>query len=269
MYGGGGAARQWTFWLTVLAVLYAAHVAAACLRGGRFRYFLWPLNFVWVVRRALRGGLYAQARDNLWDFVVGLRLPYYFWLGLRGFVGALLWLALPVFLLGMGHQAPIAGVVGAGLLALVVLYLPFLQARFARDGRLRAYRDLGSVRAEYRRAPVAFALALSLQLAAAVPLYLLKIEMIPRDLVFLEGLVFLLFIFPARLFAGWAYSRPARRDRPRHWLFRWLGRLLVWPAIVGYVFVVFASQHISWQGVSTLYQQHAFLLPVPFVSWGG
>ena len=35
-----------------------------------------------------------------------------------------------------------------------------------------------------------------------MPLYLLKIEVIPRDLVFLEGLVFLLFIFPARLLGG-------------------------------------------------------------------
>ena len=194
---------------------------------------------------------------------------YYFWLGLRGFVGALLWLALPVFLLGMGHQAPIAGVVGAGLLALVVLYLPFLQARFARDGRLRAYRDLGTVRAEYRRAPVAFALALSLQLAAAVPLYLLKIEMIPRDLVFLEGLVFLLFIFPARLLGGWAYARGTRREEPRIWLSRWFARFAVIPIVLTYVLVVFLSLHLGWKGITGLYEQHAFLLPVPFVACPG
>ena len=41
------------------------------------------------------------------------------------------------------------------------------------------------------------------------------------------------------------------------------------PAIGLYVFVVFASQHIGWQGISSLYQQHAFLLPVPFVDWKG
>jgi hypothetical protein len=265
---GGAAARQWQLWLMVLAVLYAIHVAAACLRSAQFRYFLWPFNIVWVVRRALRGGMYPEARDRLWEFVVSLRLPYYFWLGLRGFAGALLWLLLPVALLGLGHTSPILGILGAAMLAIVVQYLPVLQARFARDDRLRACQELRAAREDYCRAPIALALAISLQLAAAVPLYLLKIEMIPRDLIFLEGLVFLVFMFPARLAMGWAYGRATHREAPRHWVFRWLGRLLVWPAIVGYVIVVSLSPHLGWQGVSTLYQQHAFLLPVPFVNWG-
>jgi len=265
----GPAAKQWRFFLTVLATLYVLHVTAACLRGARSGDFLRPLNVVWLVRRAFRGGLYSEARDRLWVFVVSLRLPYYFWLGLRGFVGAFLWLVIPLALLGQGHRNPAAGILGGLLLGVVVLYLPFLQARFARDNRLRAYRELRQVRVEYRRAPLAFALALVIHLLAAVPLYLLKIEAIPRDLIFLEGVVFLAFIFPARLLDGWAYSRPARRDEPRHWTYRYLGRLLMLPAIGAYVLVVFASQHIGWQGISSLYQQHAFLLPVPFVDWKG
>ena len=44
-------------------------------------------------------------------------------------------------------------------LGVVVLYLPFLQARFARDNRLRAYRELRTVRHEFRRAPVVFLIA--------------------------------------------------------------------------------------------------------------
>ncbi|MCE9562433.1 MAG: hypothetical protein K8U57_10310 [Planctomycetes bacterium] len=265
----GPAAKQWKFFLTILATLYALHVLTACLRGARFRDFLRPFNVVWLVRRAFRGGLYSETRDRLWDFVLSLRLPYYFWFGLRGFVGAFLWLVIPLAFLGQGHRNPVAGILGGVLLAIVVLYLPFLQARFARDNRLRAYRELSQVRAEYRRAPLAFALALVIHLLAAVPLYLLKIEAIPRDLIFLEGVVFLAFIFPARLVDGWAYSRPARREQPRHWTFRWAGRLVVLPAIGAYVLVVFASQHIGWQGISSLYQQHAFLLPVPFVDWKG
>ncbi len=263
----GPAANQWKMALTVLATLYALHVAAACLRGARFRDFLRPFNVIWLIRRTLRGGLYPEARDRFWDFVVTLRLPYYFWFGLRGFVGAFLWLAIPLALLGQGHRNPAFGILGAMLLGIVVMYLPFLQARFARDNRLRAYRELRPVREEYRRAPLAFALALAIHLLAALPLYLLKIEAIPRDLVFLEGVVFLAFIFPARLLDGWAYSRPARRELPRHWTFRWSGRLLMLPAIAAYVLVVFASQHIGWEGISSLYQQHAFLLPVPFVNW--
>jgi hypothetical protein len=174
---------------------------------------------------------------------------------------------IPLALLGNGHRNPALGILGGLLLAVVVTYLPFLQTRFARDNRLRAIRELQTVRHEYRRAPMAFALALVVHLLVALPLYLLKIEAIPRDLIFLEGVVFLAFIFPARLIDGWAYSRPARREAPRHWLIRWACRLIVLPAVGAYVLVVFASQHIGWAGISSLYQQHAFLLPVPFVNW--
>jgi hypothetical protein len=264
---GSPVARQWKFALSVLAVIFALHVGMACMRGGHFRYFLWPFNLVWLVRRILRGGSYQEARDNLWEFVARLRLPYYFWLGLRGFVGALLWLAIPALLLSQGHKAPIVGLLGAVLLGFVVLYLPFLQARFARDNRLRAYRELQPVREEYCRAPIAFALALSLQLFTALPLYLFRIEMIPKDLVFLEALIFLLFLFPARMLAGWAYSRPMRSAQPRHWIFRWFGRVVVWPAVIAYVVFVFFSQHTDWTGILSLFNQHAFQLPVPFVDW--
>src|SRR6266545_265141 len=204
----GRIARQWEGWLTLLATIFALHVIAAILRGGRFRHFVNPLNLVWLVLRAFEGGLYTEARDRLWDTVVGLRLPHYFWLGVRGFLGAFLWLAIPLMLLGLGHRAPAVGVLGGLMLAAVVLYVPFLQVRFARDNRLRAFREFKQVRAAFRRTPLAFALALWVHLLFAIPLYILKIEVIPRDLVFLEGLMFLLFIFPARLLGGWAYAHP-------------------------------------------------------------
>jgi hypothetical protein len=260
-------AKQWHTWLSVLATLAALHATAALLRGGRLRHFANPLNLPWLLVRAVRGGLYTEARDRLWNTVVGLRLPYYFWLGVRGFLGAFLWLAIPLLLLGLGHRAPLVGVIGGLMLAVVVLYVPFLQVRFARDNRLRTFREFRQVRAAFRRAPLAFALALWVHLSFAMPLYILKIELIPRDLVFLEGLMFLLFIFPARLLGGWAYARGARRAVPRFWLFRWSGRLAVVPVVLAYVFVVFLSQHLGWKGITTLYEQHAFLLPVPFVVW--
>lgn len=265
----GRIARQWEFWLTLLATLAALHGCAALLRGARVRNFLNPFNLPWLVVRAFRGGLYTEARDRLWNVVAGLRLPYYFWLGVRGFFGAFLWLALPLLLLGQGHRAPLVGVIGGLMLAAVVLYVPFLQVRFARDNRLRAFREFRQVRAAFRRAPLAFAFALWVHLLFAIPLYISKIEYIPRDLLFLEGLMFLLLIFPARLLGGWAYARGNRRAVPRHWVFRWAGRFAVIPVVLAYVLVVFLSQHLGWQGIGSLYEQHAFLLPVPFVSWGG
>lgn len=263
----GRIARQWEGWLSVLAVIFTLHCGAAFIAGGRIRHFLNPLNIPWLVIRSFRGGLYTEARDRLWDAVVGLRLPYYFWLGVRGFLGAFLWLAIPLLLLAQGHRVPVLGILGGLMLAAVVLYVPFLQVRFARDNRLRAFREFKQIRAAFRRAPLAFAFALWIHLLFAIPLYILKIEVIPRDLVFLEGLMFLLFIFPARLLGGWAYARGARRAVPRFWLSRWFGRFAVIPIVFAYVFVVFLSQHLGWQGIGSLYEQHAFLLPVPFVTW--
>ena len=98
----------------------------------------------------------------------------------------------------------------------------------------------------------------------ALPLYLLKIEMIPREAAWLPSLVFLVFIFPARLLTGWAYGRTLRRTTPRHWFFRWTGRLSMLPVVGFYVLIVYFTQFLAWDGIWSLYEQHAFLLPVPF-----
>jgi hypothetical protein len=265
---GGRAAAGWRTALFVLIGLTALHIGAACARGGRLRWFFWPFNLFWLLRRLLRGGYYAEARDAVWERVTALRLPYYFSLGFRGFVGALAWLAVPVTFLALGSRpspaAPLAGFLGAVLLALVLLYLPFLQMRLAKANRLSACFDLRGVRADYTRAPWAFALAFVITLLFALPLYLLKIEIVPREAAWLPGLVFIAFIFPARLLTGWAMGRAARRPEPRHWFFRWTGRLPLLPAAAFYVLVVFFTQYTSWNGVWSLYEQHAFLLPVPF-----
>jgi hypothetical protein len=265
---GGQLAHNWRIGLLVLIGLTALHVAAACARGGKLRYFIWPFNIFWLFRRLLRGGYYAEARDAVWDVAVTLRLPFYFWLGFRGFVAALAWLALPVTLLALGRApapvAPLIGFLGAFMLAMVLLFLPFLQMRMAEANRLKAAFALRSVRAEYRRAPWAFALAFVVTLLTAVPLYLLKIEIVPREAAWLPSLVFIAFIFPARLLTGWAISRARRREEQRHWFFRWTGRLPFLPAAGFYVLILYFTQFTSWNGVFSLYEQHAFLLPVPF-----
>ena len=199
-------------------------------------------------------------------------------------------------------------------------------------------------------------------LLASIPLYLLKIEMIPREAAWLPSVVFVIFLAPARLLTGWAYAQsgrgelprgcslrflsgvedvgdvPAegkrmivvaavndaihfrvfdrrgrivvdtastaltakngqieglrnqfddssperkltRREKrrtiktissivghtiPRHWIFRVLGRVAIVITAVFYTLVVFFAQYTSWGGTSSLYEQHAFLLPVPF-----
>lgn len=265
----GHAAQVWRRRLFVLMVFTLIHLIAACARGGKLRYFLWPLNFVWLIRRLLRGGYYAEARDAVWQQVVDFRLRHYFTLGVRGFVAAVAWLVVPVSLIALGRAgtplATLLGFVGALLLAIVLLYLPFLQLRVAIENRLSAAWDVGSVRRAYQRAPWAFVASLIATLLFALPLYLLKIEVVPREAAWLPGVVFMLFIFPARLLTGWAMGRAARRETRRHFVFRWTGRLPMLPVAALYVLIVFFSQYTSWNGVWSLYEQHAFLVPVPFL----
>jgi hypothetical protein len=259
-------------WLLLLPLRLLAGLAqaAAVIDPGSRAAHGWRVALVVLISLAalLTVGLAFLARNALPRWVAALRLPYYFSLGLRGFVGAFAWLALPVTLLGLGTRpnpiAPIVGLLGAFLLAVVLLYLPFLQMRLARANRLSACFDLRGVRADYARAPWAFAFAFAVTLLFALPLYLLKIEIVPREAAWLPGLVFMAFIFPARLLTGWAVGRAARRPAPRHWFFRWTGRLPLLPAAGLYVLIVFFTQYTSWNGVWSLYEQHAFLLPVPF-----
>jgi hypothetical protein len=78
--------------------------------------------------------------------------------------------------------------------------------------------------------------------------------------------VFIAFIYPARLLTGWAYARALRQSLPRHAIFRWTGRLAMLAAAVAYGIIVYFTQFIAWSGIWSLYEQHAFLLPVPFFS---
>lgn len=264
---GGTAATGWRIALFILTVLAAIHIALACACGGKLRHFLFPFaNPLLLLFRIARGGYFTHMRDAVWNFAASLRLPYYFWLGLRGFFGSFLWLAVPVTMLAIGRKFALVGFQGWLLLLIVLLYLPFLQVRFAAENRFRAMFEVGAVRRRYRRAPWAFAVAFFATLFFALPLYLLKIEMIPREAAWLPSLVFIAFIFPARVLTGWAMGRAEINRRPRHWFFRWTGRLAMLGCAGIYGVIVYFTQFIAWGGVWSLYEQHAFLLPVPFFS---
>jgi hypothetical protein len=260
-------ARSWDVGLNILTFLMLVHIALAAAAGGKLRHFLFPFaNPILVAIDLARGGFWARKRDALWDFTASLRLPYYFWLGLRGFLGAFLWLAWPVTLLMLGRRFPLVGFVGALALIVVLLYVPLLQLRFAVGNRFKAFFEVRAARRMFGRAPIAIFFAFFLTLLSAVPLYLLKIEMIPREAAWLPSLVFIVFMLPARLVMGWAVGRALRRETPRHWFFRWTSKLAMLAVTVFYVVIVFFSQYAAWGGIFSLYEQHAFLLPVPFFS---
>ena len=267
---GSGIAKGWHAGLIVVIVLTFAHIVWACVRGGKLRHFLWPqpLRF----KRWLgTPGKFGNLQGMITEYVMGLRLPFYFWLGLRGFVGALVWLIVPVGILLAATRLPVGGSVvlsllGGVLLLLVAIHLPFLQAHFAQTDRFGAMFELREVRRLFLRAPLAFWFALIITLLFAVPLYLLKIELTPRELAWLPSLLFVLFIFPARVLTGWAMSRATRHEQPRHWFPRWVARLGIVPVAVAYTLVVYFTPYLSWNGAWSLLEQHAFLVPAPLMA---
>jgi len=323
---GGPAAVGWTFALNALTVIFGLHIVGAWSRGGKLHHFLWPSgnpvrlirrlcqgdvvdvlglvflgNFWWLGRRLPHGGYYGEARDTVWSFIVSLRLPYYFWLGVRGFVGALLWIAVPVSFLALGRLGPMIQFKGdpaqGGFLfvvvmfgwfvnSLVLLYVPFLQVHMAKEQRFSAMFEWREIRRIFKRAPFAFFISFFVLLALALPLYILRIEQVPGDAGWMLAFFFIVTIFPTRLLTGWAYARamkkaetPSLRKALRSgdawtgfkgicgFLTRWKYRFLMLLTAAIYVFFLFFTQYTSGEGVFSLYGQHAFMLPVPFFAF--
>lgn len=263
-------AKAWRLAATIVTALAVLHIVWAWFRGGKFRHFLWPAPLRFL-KRVFRGGMYSEARDATWDFLARLRLLHYFWLGVRGFMGGAAWLFFPLLLFAAATLLPegpgpaLLSILGGFLLILVMLYLPFLQTHFAVEQKFVAMFDLGTVRNYFTRAPIAFWFALLTTLLFALPLYLLKIELVQREVAWVPSLVFVAFIFPARIMAGWAVGRARKREQPRFFLFRWFFRFMELPIAAIYVFLIYFTQYLSWNGVWSLFEQHAFLLPAPFL----
>ena len=267
---GSRIATIWHAVLIVISALTLVHIVWACLRGGRWWHFLWPAPLK-LLRWLKAADSLTQVRQAVQTYVLGLRLPFYFWLGLRGFVGALAWLIVPVGIIFAATRAPLGGAIvlsllGGLLLLLVVMHLPFLQAHLAARDRFAAVFELRLVRQRFLRAPWAFWTALLVTLLLALPLYLLKIELTPRELAWLPALLFVILIFPARLLTGWAMNRAHRREAPRHWFSRWTARAGILPVALAYVLVVYAAPYLSWNGALSLLEQHAFLVPAPLLA---
>jgi hypothetical protein len=255
-------------------VFITIHLCLALARGGTLACFFTPVRGIWLIRRLWAGDYFDVASRTIRDFVARLRLRHHFWLGLRGFVGAFLWLILPTALYAAARQSEgiqiLVTFLGGLLLVLAFAWVPFLQAHFAAQNRFGAFRELGIAGELVVRAPFAWMLALFVVYALSLPLYLFKVVLPPSDAMWGVTLVFIVSIYPARVITGWAYSRSARkmRDRGRlHPVLRILAvaglPVVTFPLIGFYVFMLFFSQFIGAEGKAELFQHHAFLLPWP------
>jgi hypothetical protein len=263
------ATRRLDWIVTALAVAVAAHLCLALARGGSIGCFLRPIkNARWALRQFRQGGYLDKAATEIRAFVAGLRLRYHFWLGVRGFFGALLWLFVPTLLFAAANKTEglliVATIAGGLMLVPVLAWLPFLEARFASENRFRGLFELREVRRLFGHAPLAWLIAIIATYVLALPLYLLKAFLLPQDAMWFVTLVFILSIYPARLVTGWAYGRAVRRPTRAHFVTRWFARLLMGPLLAVYVFLLFFTQFIGQHGKGVLFEHHALLLPVPF-----
>ena len=71
---------------------------------------------------------------------------------------------------------------------------------------LGALMDVESVRRAHGGAPLATAAALLVTVAFALPLYLLKIELLPREAMWLPGVLFVALVLPAGIVTVWFTS---------------------------------------------------------------
>lgn len=267
---GGPRAGELRAVFAVSTSLVAVHLLWALIRGGKLRHFFWPAPIALFRWLGESHSFFASWRKTI-SFIKTLSLYKYFQTGLYGFLVAAAWLALPVLILFLGGNlqqdgpAFLISFLGGIQLGTVALFLPFLQTRVAMTRSLREGFAIFSIHGLFRRAPIAFWFALLVTLLFSLPLYLLKIELTPREVAWLPNLVFVFFLFPARILAGWAVHRAEKRELPRIWITRWMARFAALPVVTLYVLVVWLAQYLSWHGSLSLIEQHAFLVPAPLL----
>ncbi|MCA9077183.1 MAG: DUF4013 domain-containing protein [Planctomycetaceae bacterium] len=257
--------------LNVMWVLVTVHLCLALARGGSLSCFFRPIkNARWLWQRLKAGDYLDMASRHVRSFVSGLQLKHHFWLGLRGFIGGLAWLLIPTAIFAVNDDAdgPQVGaaMIGGFLLAMTLSWMPFLQARFATEQRLRSMFHLRTIRRLFKHAPLAWLLAIAVVYVLALPLYLLKVALLPQDAYWLITLIFIASIYPAKVVAGWAYHRAVQREAAGElswWVWRWLARLGMVPLLGAFAFLLYFTQFIGAHGSAGLFEHHAFLLPWP------
>ena len=228
----------------------------------------WFLPAIFL-RRLFTEDLFATSKSAVVEFLSDLELGRYFMLGLKGLGGTICWLAIPTLMLA-GSTSDKPGLAGLCLLIGIVVsvpvfaLLPFVQAHFATDGKLRRFFEPLKVMRLFSRAPIAHLISLFLILLFALPLFLLKIEQVPAEFLWSLSLLFIAFGWPSRMIAGWAVGRSAKKEKPVRWWLRYPIQFFAAPISLVFAVIFYLTRYISWYGTLSLLENHVFLLPAPF-----
>ncbi len=256
----------------VLQVVVFFHLILAIANGGSFTCFLRPIKNLRRLLGSLKNGVYA-ANVNLWSerLLNVLRPWHHLRLAVFGAVGALCWLAIPTLLLGALSTAPHENQGGAALISVlggivilpVAAWLPLLQCHQAVTGRFKAIFEVRKAREIICRVPIRWAIATVLLYGLAIPLYLSKVVSWPVDALWLFTPLFIAVIYPTRILMGWVYGTGVNKQARAARLVRWPTKVVMIPLIGIYALTLFLLPTISEAGARAMFENHAFLLPVP------
>lgn len=258
--------------LNAVWVLVTLHLILAVARGGSATCFIRPIkNIRWLLKEHRSGGYLGKADLEVRNFMRRLEIRRHFWLGLRGFAVAFLWLALPTGMYAIAKE-PQGGqilivVLGGILLAITLSWVPFLQAQFAAENRFQAGLQLRRVRELYTHAPLVCSLTVVLLYLFSLPLYLFKAFLLPPDAMWPITLIFVVSIYPTRILIGWGYHHAVTKlkaERRAHWTLRWICSVSLVLLLGAYVFILYFTQFLGEQGKLVLFHHHSLLLPAPF-----
>lgn len=262
--------------LTVMKWIIGTHLLLAIAYGGTIGSFLRPFrNVKWILKATFTSTGRGELSAHIDQLLSVIRPFHHFWLGLKAFIGAVLWLAIPsgmlVAVTNPEQDNPVLGVIsflGVLLMIPVMAWLPLLQVHQAVEGRFVSVFSIRAARKIIARVPLRWMLATVVLYALTFPLYLAKIRLLPGDAMLVITPFFIILTYPTRLFMAWVYHRGQRRPDPSHFLWRWLIKLTMIPALGAYCFFLFLTPFVSELGRSAPLENQAFLGPVPYAQWG-
>lgn len=266
---------QMQFNLRILQAIIAVHLMLAIARGGLVGCFLRPIkNVIWFIRKTFTPRGREEMSTGIEQVLQVVRPVHHFWIGLKAFFGAVLWLLIPTGLMvafsAPDRTAPIFGLlsfIGVLLMIPVSAQLPMLQVHQAVTGRFRDIFSISAARRVIRNAPLSWMLTTVLMYVMTFPLYLTKIKLLPADAMFVLTPFFIVLTYPSRVLVAWAYHRGMKQIRPAWFPFRWSIRLLMIPLLAFHAGLVFLTPFVSELGKTAPLENQAFLGPVPYAQW--
>jgi hypothetical protein len=261
--------------LLVMQWMIAVHLMLAISRGGTVGCFVRPIRNVrwfWAMMftHAGRADLFAGIEQVLQV----VKPMHHFWIGLKAFFGAVIWLFIPAGLLvaysAPGRTSPIFGLLsflGVVLMIPVAAWLPMLQVHQVVAGKFRAIFSVSAARRVIRHAPLSWMLTTVLMYVMTFPLYLTKIKLLPADALLVLTPFFIILTYPARVLVAWAYHRGMNKTEPAWKPLRWGVRLVMLPLLAAYAAFLFLTPFVSELGKAAPLENQAFLGPVPYAQW--